>query len=115
MSPQAPTLDLKIEFGGGLELLFGGVRSHRVALPTRVPPTPSPASCQKLVHGEEGHPANITYLIAWLRENLLKERAELFVEGASVCVSDLFSLRSHFELRLTSLLFGSGGRESWCW
>ena len=70
----AATLSLKIEFGGGLELLFSNQRSHRIALPAQVSTSES----------ESSRPADITYLIAWLRDNLLRERAELFVEGASV-------------------------------
>lgn len=29
-------------------------------------------------------PTDITYLIHWMRDNLLKERAELFMEGGTV-------------------------------
>ncbi|KAI0752688.1 ubiquitin-like modifier 1, partial [Daedaleopsis nitida] len=73
------TISLKIEFGGGLELLFSNQRSHRVSIPAHVP---SPAA------GEAADgpmkPADLAYLIFWLRDNLLKERAELFVENGTV-------------------------------
>jgi len=86
------TVSLKIEFGGGLELLFSNQRTYRVVLPAQVPPE-SPASGQPAAsasHSEEaaanagGRPVDIAYLIFWLRDNLLKERAELFVENGTV-------------------------------
>ena len=66
-------LRLKVEFGGGLELLFSNQRRHLVTIPPVVPQG----------NGEEG-PVDITFLIHWLRENLLKERPELFIEGGTV-------------------------------
>ncbi|ETW77333.1 hypothetical protein HETIRDRAFT_125501 [Heterobasidion irregulare TC 32-1] len=63
------TLNIKIEFGGGLELLFSNQRSHRISLPA---------------HRLAVQPANMDFLIQWLKENLLKERAELFVENDTV-------------------------------
>ena len=74
------TISLKIEFGGGLELLFSNQRSHRIAIPTLVPASPSPSDGTEV----PTKPADITYLIFWLRDNLLKERAELFVENGTV-------------------------------
>lgn len=61
-------LALKVEFGGGLELLFSNQRSHQVNLPNE----------------KDGKPADITYLMYWLKENLLKEREELFIENGTV-------------------------------
>ncbi|KAI0031516.1 ubiquitin-like modifier 1 [Vararia minispora EC-137] len=75
----AATLNLKVEFGGGLELLFDNVRSHRIALPAHVPSSRVPDSGSRTPR-----PANITFLIHWLKDNLLKERAELFVENETV-------------------------------
>ncbi|KAI0701833.1 ubiquitin-like modifier 1 [Cytidiella melzeri] len=78
------TISLKIEFGGGLELLFSNKRSHKVTIPSHVPvpadanPTPKPEG------KKSGRPADITYLIYWLRDNLLKEREELFIENGTV-------------------------------
>jgi ubiquitin related modifier 1 len=71
------TIDIKIEFGGGAELLFGNVRSHNVAIPSKAYAT---ADSKK----EEGRPADITFLIDWMRGNMLKEREELFIEGETV-------------------------------
>ncbi|TFK86735.1 ubiquitin-like modifier 1 [Polyporus arcularius HHB13444] len=69
------TISLKIEFGGGLELLFSNQRSHRITIPANVPPEGSDVPSK---------PVDITYLLFWLRDNLLKERAELFVENGTV-------------------------------
>ncbi|PCH36894.1 ubiquitin-like modifier 1 [Wolfiporia cocos MD-104 SS10] len=65
---------VKVEFSGGLELLFSNQRKHDISLPERVPADGH----------ESGRPVDIAYLILWLRDNLLQERAELFVENDSV-------------------------------
>ncbi|OSC99729.1 ubiquitin-related modifier 1 [Trametes coccinea BRFM310] len=72
------TLAVKVEFGGGLELLFSNERSHRVTIPALVPASPSTDD------DAPKKPADLTYLIHWLKDNLLKERAELFVENGTV-------------------------------
>ena len=80
-------VSIKVEFSGGLELLFDSQRSHRVSVPSRVS-----TSGKKSVKddqgetGEEGRPADVAYLILWLKDNLLKEREELFVENGTVYV-----------------------------
>lgn len=62
-------LKLKFEFGGGLELLFSNSRTHLIDIPSTVP------------QGDrKGQPVNISFLIHWLNQNLLKERPELFIE-----------------------------------
>ncbi|KAJ3484651.1 hypothetical protein NLI96_g5493 [Meripilus lineatus] len=76
------SLKLKIEFGGGLELLFSNQRSHQVIIPSRVTPDPTTSTAPAL--DGEGKDADITYLIYWLRDNLLKEREELFIENKTV-------------------------------
>ncbi|KAG9098868.1 Ubiquitin- modifier 1 [Ceratobasidium sp. 370] len=63
------TITVKVEFGGGMELLFSNQRSHMINLPATT---------------STGDPATIQYLIHYLRDHLLKEREELFIEGASV-------------------------------
>ena len=70
------TIDIRIEFGGGAELLFGNIRSHNVAIPSK-----AYATADKK---EKGRPADITFLIDWMRRNMLKEREELFIEGETV-------------------------------
>lgn len=69
------TLKIKIDFKGGAELLFGNVRTHHVVIPAK-----APASKSK----PEGRRTDITYLIDWMKVNMLKEREELFIEGESV-------------------------------
>lgn len=62
------SLSLKVEFGGGLELLFANRKKYEVGLPTTT----------------DGRPSNLADLIVWLKDNLLKERPELFVENRTV-------------------------------
>jgi hypothetical protein len=59
----------KIEFGGGLELLFANQKQHTLTLPAV---------------NTSGKPTDLTDTILWLRDNLLKERPELFVEDKTV-------------------------------
>jgi ubiquitin related modifier 1 len=74
----ADKVAVRVEFSGGLELLFGNQTHHRVVIP-------------KLVDVEgSSRRANVKYLIQYLRENLLKERAELFVENETVQVATLY-------------------------
>jgi len=58
------TTSVRVEFGGGLELLFSNQKSHKVKIPTK--------------------PSDVKCLIHWLRDNLLKEREELFLENDTV-------------------------------
>lgn len=85
------TLNLKIEFGGGLELLFSNQRSHRVTMPVRkshsVGNTNTETSSSSDTSQEQDQPVDLAYLVLWLRDNLLKERTELFVENGTVCVN----------------------------
>ncbi len=78
------TISLKIEFSGGLELLFANERSHRITLPALVP------AAQGQSPADDGDapkkPVDLEYLVFWLRDNLLKERVELFIENGTVCV-----------------------------
>ncbi|XP_044296077.1 ubiquitin-related modifier 1 [Varanus komodoensis] len=62
----AAPLSVQLEFGGGAELLFDGKRKHRVTLPS------------------QHEPWDVRHLLVWIKENLLKERPELFVQGDSV-------------------------------
>eukprot|EP00164_Ancoracysta_twista_P002007 GFYU01002646.1.p2 GENE.GFYU01002646.1~~GFYU01002646.1.p2 ORF type:complete len:101 (+),score=49.35 GFYU01002646.1:49-351(+) len=59
---------LKIEFSGGLELLFDKKKEVAVDAPADV----------------EDSKINMKTLIEWIKTNLLKERPELFVSGDSV-------------------------------
>ncbi|KAH9947789.1 ubiquitin-like modifier 1 [Amylocystis lapponica] len=83
----ASPLSLKIEFSGGLELLFSNQRSHRISLPAHVPSPSVKGADAGLGRSEQEQarrPADIAYLIFWLRDNLLKEREALFVEDGTV-------------------------------
>jgi ubiquitin related modifier 1 len=96
-------ITLKIQFGGGLELLFSNNRNHRISVPSRVPlPTaaaPSDAAPSTGVEQSSSgasaddtntKPTDVNYLIHWLKDNLLRERPELFIEEGTVCVSSDF-------------------------
>ena len=61
---------VRVEFGGGLELLFSNQKSHKVEIPMTA----------------DDKPTDVCYLIHWLQDNLLRERAELFIEGDTVWV-----------------------------
>lgn len=58
--------NIVLEFSGGAELLFGHTKQHKVDLP----------------HSPE--PWTIKSLLVWIKENLLQERPELFLQGERV-------------------------------
>ncbi|XP_051541630.1 ubiquitin-related modifier 1-like isoform X1 [Myxocyprinus asiaticus] len=62
----AAPLALHLEFGGGAELLFDGVKNHHVTLPG------------------QSDPWDMKQLLVWIRGNMLKERPELFMQGDTV-------------------------------
>ncbi|KAL1916591.1 uncharacterized protein VTP21DRAFT_5782 [Calcarisporiella thermophila] len=62
------SLKINLQFGGGMELLFDNVKSKNVEIPAQ--------------HGSRN--TNLKDLIAWIRNNLLKEKPEFFVQGDSV-------------------------------
>ncbi|KAF9530634.1 ubiquitin-like modifier 1 [Crepidotus variabilis] len=78
-------LSLKVEFGGGIELLFSKKHTITVELPALVP-TDDSTDDQSLMEdtAKEKKPANLAYLVLYLRDRLLTERAELFVENGTV-------------------------------
>ncbi|KAG6380308.1 ubiquitin-like modifier 1 [Boletus reticuloceps] len=82
---------LKVEFSGGLELLFGNQRVHTLSLPAVIPdserpsPSPSPPNLKSTSHStSESRSTDVTYLIHYLRTHLLTDRPELFVDGDSI-------------------------------
>lgn len=83
MSSYNSDLSLKVEFSGGLELLFSNQRSHTISIPSTVP-NDNPTSLQPSGNQVETKPADINYLIHYLRDHLLKERPELFMEHETV-------------------------------
>lgn len=76
------SISLKIEFGGGLELLFSNKRSYRLTLPAAVPNNNNTDITNTSV--EPTKPIDITYLMYYLKDHLLKERVELFMEKGTV-------------------------------
>ncbi|KAH8112262.1 ubiquitin-like modifier 1 [Phellopilus nigrolimitatus] len=82
-------IPLKIEFSGGLELLFSKQRSHRISVPSRVPVNYPGASNESslvtdTVSEDAMKPVDIAYLIFYLRDNLLEDRVELFMENGTI-------------------------------
>lgn len=57
-------MKIQVEFSGGAELLFGKIKEHTLELPTTV--------------------TDLKGLLMWIKDNLLLERPELFLQGASV-------------------------------
>ncbi len=93
----ASSVSLKIEFGGGLELLFANQRSHKLTLPALVPsdkstahspPNPDPntdsATSDDAPIADGLKRVDVTYLLHHLRDHLLKERPELFMDKETV-------------------------------
>ena len=73
------TISVRVEFGGGLELLFSNQKSHTVEMPTRK---------------ANDEPSDVKYLVHWLRDNLLREREEFFLENGTVWVLHRFRVPS---------------------
>ncbi len=61
------SLHIEVEFSGGAELLFDKVKRHTLELPV-----------------VQDQTWTLRSLIAWIRDNLLKERPEFFVLGETV-------------------------------
>lgn len=59
-------MHLTLEFAGGAELLFGKQKVHSIDLP------------------DSQTPWTIRTLLVWIRDNLLRERPDLFLQGDSV-------------------------------
>ncbi|XP_076069200.1 ubiquitin-related modifier 1 [Oratosquilla oratoria] len=60
-------MKVTVEFGGGAELLFNNVKSQEVDLP----------DCKESSW-------TMRSLLVWMKENMVKERPELFIQGDSV-------------------------------
>jgi len=68
------TIEIKLAFGGGVEVLFSNKRTQTISVPARAPASGS----------RPERPSDLRYLIGWMTDNLLKERKELFRDGDSV-------------------------------
>lgn len=91
----AGTMTIKLVFSGGLELLFGNERNQSVLIPSFVPSdnsthsSPSSSSSTPSSYSDtpstgETKAADLEYLIYHLRDHLLKERPELFMENGTI-------------------------------
>lgn len=91
----AGTMTIKLVFSGGLELLFGNERNQSVLIPPFVPSdnsthsSPSSSSSTPSSHSDtpstgETKAADLEYLIYHLRDHVLKERPELFMENGTI-------------------------------
>ena len=69
-----------------MELLFANQRSHKLSIPALVPDDNNTKDLQADANSANIKPADITYLIHHLRDHLLKEREELFMENGTVYV-----------------------------
>ncbi|KAF9045609.1 ubiquitin-related modifier 1 [Panaeolus papilionaceus] len=78
------TLSIKIEFGGGLELLFANQRTYKIQIPSSVPKDNSTTTEALQDESKEKKKTDVTYLIHHMKEHMLKERAELFMENGTV-------------------------------
>ncbi|XP_066991673.2 ubiquitin-related modifier 1 isoform X2 [Anabrus simplex] len=66
MADENSGLRITLEFGGGAELLFNKIKKQQVTLP------------------EKDKSWTIRSLLVWIKDNLLKERPELFIQGDNV-------------------------------
>ncbi|XP_022085405.1 ubiquitin-related modifier 1-like isoform X2 [Acanthaster planci] len=64
---ESDSLQIRLEFSGGAELLVDKIKQHDIILDT-----------------SNGSKWNIRRLISWIKDNLLKERPELFVQNNTV-------------------------------
>ncbi|KAJ3997337.1 ubiquitin-related modifier 1 [Lentinula boryana] len=78
------TISLRIEFGGGLELLFSNEKRHTLTLPSMVSFDNNSKISADALSGVNLKPADVEYLVFYLRDHLLQERPELFIEGKTV-------------------------------
>ncbi|KAL3870443.1 hypothetical protein ACJMK2_038511 [Sinanodonta woodiana] len=60
------SIPITLEFSGGAELLFDRQKRHDINLP------------------KQEYPWRIQELLPWIRDNILKERPELFLQGNTV-------------------------------
>ncbi|GAA5891401.1 hypothetical protein JCM6882_004683 [Rhodosporidiobolus microsporus] len=88
------TLNITVQFSGGMELLFSNQPEHALTLPafyvpsattsTSTAPPERPAPVEETAEGAKR--TDVRFLVWWLREYLLqdRERPELFSTGESV-------------------------------
>jgi hypothetical protein len=93
-----PLLNLTIEFGGGMELLFSDQHIHTISLPSHYSPSTFSLSPPPNHAPNEGQGKNsdVRFLIWWLRTYLLADKAryDLFSQGENMYVLSLPSALS---------------------
>ena len=78
------TISLRIQFSGGLEYLFDHEPSHPLKMNLTIPESVPIDNSSQLSPVAKTKPADISYLIHYIRDHHLKERAELFVDNGTV-------------------------------
>ncbi|KAI8393908.1 ubiquitin-related modifier 1 [Radiomyces spectabilis] len=63
------TITVNVEFSGGMELLFNNERKHKITLPAQ---------------SENGQPTTLQTLILHIRDNLMTDKKDLFVDKDTV-------------------------------
>ncbi|RIA89019.1 ubiquitin-related modifier 1 [Glomus cerebriforme] len=63
------SLKVKLSFSGGVELLFDNIKQKSIEISSSINPP---------------NPTTMKDLILWMKDNLLKERPELFMSGDTV-------------------------------
>ncbi|KAH8926527.1 ubiquitin related modifier 1 [Atractiella rhizophila] len=84
------TVNITVEFGGGMDALFSNKKRHQLSLPSSYLPSTLPSSSSNAdssaIKGEGEKRTDIRYLISYLLHHHLsdKNRPELFAQGESV-------------------------------
>ncbi|KIK52122.1 hypothetical protein GYMLUDRAFT_64421 [Collybiopsis luxurians FD-317 M1] len=78
------TISVRVEFGGGLELLFSNQKRHSLTLPSVVPTDNNTKLSGDDLSSVETKPVDVEYLMYHLKDKLLQERPELFMENNTV-------------------------------
>ncbi|CAO3703430.1 unnamed protein product [Rhizopus stolonifer] len=61
-------LNINVQFSGGMELLFNNVSKHTIQIPTQT----------------SGKPSTLKELILYIRDNMMTDKKDLFVEKDTV-------------------------------
>lgn len=68
--PDENTLNITVEFTGGLELLFDNISKHKLSIPSTQ---------------SNGTPATVKFLIPWLVDNVMVDsRIDMFVQNGGM-------------------------------
>ncbi|GAA5837291.1 hypothetical protein JCM3766R1_002185 [Sporobolomyces carnicolor] len=81
------TVNLEVQFSGGMELLFSSIHNHKITVPRFYSPsTLAQTGLSEAPTPSEGTKTDIKFLIWWLREFLLedRDRPDLFSQGETI-------------------------------